>query len=193
MMTNSHVFSIQNDTDFITYPPPIWADVIPTSAGTLMVEEDAVTGKHVVGLAVVDDYPIPIQLGSTWRGEYHGMTLNIKTLRSRQNGHHLPDDIFKSIFLNENVWIAIKISLKFVPEGPINNIPALVQIMTWCHSGNKPLFKPMVVSLLMHICVTQPQRVHDWVFFFFKIWFFSHIIPFHCNISVWHWSNIRNV
>ena len=36
------------------------------------------------------------------------------------------DDIFKRIFFNENVWILIKISLKFVPKGPINNIPALV-------------------------------------------------------------------
>ena len=26
---------------------------------------------------------------------------------------------------------SIKISLKFVPKGPINNIPALVQIMAW--------------------------------------------------------------
>ena len=33
---------------------------------------------------------------------------------------------FKCIFLNENVLIAIKISLKFVPKGQINNIPALV-------------------------------------------------------------------
>ena len=37
--------------------------------------------------------------------------------------------IFKCIFLNENVLILIKISLKFVPKGPINSIPALVQIM----------------------------------------------------------------
>ena len=35
-------------------------------------------------------------------------------------------DIFKSILLNENVSISIKISLKFVPKAPINNIPALV-------------------------------------------------------------------
>ena len=40
-----------------------------------------------------------------------------------------PHDIFKCIFLNENVWFFIKISLKFVPKGPINNIPALVQVM----------------------------------------------------------------
>ena len=29
---------------------------------------------------------------------------------------------FSDAFLNENVWISIKIPLKFVPEGPINNI-----------------------------------------------------------------------
>ena len=57
-----------------------------------------------------------------------------------------PDDIFKRIFLNENVWILIKISLKFVPKGLINNIPALVQIMAWRRPGDKPLFEPMMVS-----------------------------------------------
>ena len=34
--------------------------------------------------------------------------------------------IFKHIFLNENVGISIKVSVKFAPKGPINNIPALV-------------------------------------------------------------------
>ena len=43
--------------------------------------------------------------------------------------------------------------------GRINNIPALVQIMAWRRSGDKPLFEPMMVTLLMHICVTQPQWV----------------------------------
>ena len=61
------------------------------------------------------------------------------------------DDIFKSIFLNENVWILIKISLKFVPKGPINNIPSLVQIMAWRRSGDKPLSEPMMVSLLTYM------------------------------------------
>ena len=31
--------------------------------------------------------------------------------------------------MNENAWILINISLKFVPKGPVNNIPALVQMM----------------------------------------------------------------
>ena len=53
----------------------------------------------------------------------------INSLRPRQNGRLFADDTFKRIFLNENVRISIKNSLKFVPKGPINNIPALVQIM----------------------------------------------------------------
>ena len=61
---------------------------------------------------------------------------------------------------NENVWISIKISLKFVPRGPINNIPALVQIMAWRRQGDKPLSEPMMVILLTHICVTRPQWVN---------------------------------
>ena len=64
---------------------------------------------------------------------------------------------FSNAFLNENVQIPIKILLKFVPRGPINYIPALVQIMAWCRPGDKPLSEPMVVSLPTHICVTRPQ------------------------------------
>ena len=65
---------------------------------------------------------------------YHCMTnvsSIINTLRPRQDGRHFADDIFKCIFLNENAWISIKISLRFVPKGPINKIPALVQIVAW--------------------------------------------------------------
>ena len=82
------------------------------------------------------------------------------TLRPGQNGRHFADDIFKCIFLNKNVWIPIKISLKFVPKGPINNIPALVQIMAWHRSGDKPLSETMMVRLPTHICVTRPQWVN---------------------------------
>ena len=83
----------------------------------------------------------------------------INTLRPRRNEQHFAGDIFKRIFFNENVWISIKISLKFVPNGPINNIPALVQIMAWCRLGDKPLSELMVVSLPTHICFTRPQWV----------------------------------
>ena len=51
---------------------------------------------------------------------------------------------FTGIFLNENVWILLKISLKFVLEVRIHNISALVQIMTWRQPGDKPLSEPLV-------------------------------------------------
>ena len=75
-------------------------------------------------------------------GMGHGYHLN--SSRPTRNRRHFADDIFKCFFLNENVWISIRptISLKFVPKGPINNIPALVQIMAWRRSGDKPLSEP---------------------------------------------------
>ena len=85
--------------------------------------------------------------------------LRVNILRQRQNGRHFPDTIFKCIFFNENVWILMKFPLKFVPKVRINNIPALIQIMTWHRSGDKPLSEPMVVSLLTHMCVDRPQWV----------------------------------
>ena len=84
----------------------------------------------------------------------------VSTLRRRQHRHHFPDDILKCIFLNENVCIAIEISLKFVPPGPVNNIPVLVWIMAWCQPGDKSFSQPMMVSLLMNICVTRPQWIN---------------------------------
>ena len=86
--------------------------------------------------------------------------LSLNTLRSRQNGRHFVDDIFRCIFLNENILILIKISLKFVPKDPVNNIPAWVQIMAWRRPGGKPLFEPMMIILLTHISITRPQWVN---------------------------------
>ena len=82
------------------------------------------------------------------------------TLRPRPNGQHFADDIFKLIFFNVNVWISLNISLTFVPKGPINNTPALVQIMAWRRPGDKPLFEPEMVGLPTHICVTLSQWVN---------------------------------
>ena len=85
------------------------------------------------------------------------------TSRPRQNGRHFPDDIFKCIFLNENVWISIRILLKFVPQGPINIIPALVQIMAWCRPGDKPLSETMMPRLLTHT-VYPAKYAHGFCF-----------------------------
>ena len=58
----------------------------------------------------------------------------------------LADNIFKCIFLNENDRILIQISLKFVPRGPIDNKPALVQVMAWRRTGDEPLPEPMLTQ-----------------------------------------------
>ena len=55
-------------------------------------------------------------------------------------------DIFKCIFLNENDRILIQISLKFVPMNPIDNKPALVQVMAWCRTGHEPLPELMLTQ-----------------------------------------------
>ena len=43
-------------------------------------------------------------------------SIYLNTLRPKSSGRYFPADIFKCIFLNENMWISIKISQKFVPE-----------------------------------------------------------------------------
>ena len=39
--------------------------------------------------------------------------------------------------MNEKFYILIRISLKFVPKGPIDDIPASVWIMAWRRLGDK--------------------------------------------------------
>ena len=89
------------------------------------------------------------------------------TLRPRQNGRPISRRHFQMHFLEWNVWILIKISLKFIPKHPINNIPALVQIMAWY----QPLSEPIMFSLPTHICINRPQ----WDKQIF-------------NIQKWHWN-----
>ena len=92
-----------------------------------------------------------------WRSLCFQVGLVFDSLRPRQNGRHFADDVFKRLFLNQNVWISLKISLKFVPTFPINNIPPLVQIIDWHRPGDKPLSESMMVNLMTHISVTRPQ------------------------------------
>ena len=81
-------------------------------------------------------------------------------MRPKQNGRRFADDTFKYILLNGNVIISIKISLKFIPKGPINIIPALVQIMAWHRPGDKSLSEPMMVRLPTYICINWPLWVN---------------------------------
>ena len=83
----------------------------------------------------------------------------VNTSRPMQNGSHFTDGLLKCIFLNKNILISIKMSLKFVRKGPINNIPVFVQIMAWHRPGDNPLSEPVMVILPTHICITRLQKV----------------------------------
>ena len=52
-------------------------------------------------------------------------------IEAEANGHHLADDIYNCIFLNENCCMLNLISMKRVPYSPINNEPTLFKIMAW--------------------------------------------------------------
>ena len=56
----------------------------------------------------------------------------------------LADDNFKCIFLNETDRVPIRISLKFVLKSPTDNTLALVQVMAWGPTGEKPSPAPLL-------------------------------------------------
>ena len=72
-------------------------------------------------------------------------------MRLWQNGRHFADDTFRRIFLSENLRISLIFHWSYFPKGPINNIPALVQIMAWRRVGDKPLSEPMLTQIQWRI------------------------------------------
>ena len=62
---------------------------------------------------------------------------------------------------------SIKISLKFVPKGPINNIPALVQITAW----HRSVYRRIYVSLGLNELSTCPILVsHTHIYLYMYVW-----------------------
>ena len=119
------------------------------------------------------DFHLLISQHSTVSNENRHLS---NTLRPRQNGRHFADDTFNRIFVNENVRISMKFSLKFVPKGPVKNIPALVQKMTWRRLGDKPLSEPVMVSSPTHICVIRPQWVKLCILSYLLAWYFIGMV-----------------
>ena len=120
-----------------------------------------------------------------WRGTY------INSSPPVQNSRHFADVIFKCIFIHEKFCILIWIPLKFVLKGSVDYKSALVQVMAWNQTDNKPLSELMLTQftdtyiwhkgrwvkltltlLRMHICQFRlhhsiqniPQILFHWVF-----------------------------
>ena len=119
----------------------------------------------------------------------------VNTLGPRQDGRQFPDDVFKCIFFNENILILIKISLKFIPKDPIANNRALVLIMPWPLTGDKPLSEPVMASLLTHIGVTGTQWVKPskWSTEIVKSHsaFFSNTLSHDQTLHIWQYTSLK--
>ena len=63
-----------------------------------------------------------------------------------QNGCHIADDNFNLVFMNEKFCVSIRILLKFVPKGLIDNKSVLVRVMAWRRTGDKPLPEPLLTQ-----------------------------------------------
>ena len=64
---------------------------------------------------------------------------DFNTSGPKRNGRHFAADFLKWGFFYENCYILIHISLKHIRQGPIENNPALFQILALCRAGDKPL------------------------------------------------------
>ena len=136
--------------------PPIdgtTGKVIPSECGgrrrvdyVLTRKEDKVvrTSHHLVNAPSQWETMLHCNIVSHWLGAYTKLSLHhygfwFNILKPEQNHSHFSDDILKCIFLNENRYIFIQISLKFVPKGLNNSKSGLVQAMAWHRVGDKSL------------------------------------------------------
>ena len=77
-------------------------------------------------------------------------TLSNDTVRPERNGRPFADSTLNCIFFKEIYCILIKISLKYVPWGQIDNKSALFQKMACPLAVDKSLPEPTMISSLMH-------------------------------------------
>ena len=105
----------------------------------------------------------PDKKATIWHWSHY---LNHRWSSSVMSQGHFADNSLKSIFLNEDAWILIKILWKFVPKGPIDNKSALIRAMAWHKTGNKPLLEPIINSvqwcIYMHRPVSMNEMTQTW-------------------------------
>ena len=111
-----------------------------------------------------------VQWHLTKRLAHIGSAVNSSSLG--QNGRHFADDIFKYIFMNQKFSISIRISLKFVLKGQIDKKSALVKVMDWRRTGDKPLPETLLTQFIdayMHAALgdelTLMTLVFTWAYF----------------------------
>ena len=97
----------------------------------------------------------------------------VNSISPGQNSRHFTDNIFRCIFMNEKFCILIKISLKYVSKGLINNNPALFSIMAW----RQKALHSLLYAIIFQCLPNYSQSHQTWLMFFT-----SHF-KFNFNIS----------
>ena len=110
-------------------------------------------GSPVLSYTTYTTGLVPAMLYTSLLISYFYLKYIFNTLRSRKNESH-----FRTTFSYAFSCMQMY-ELRCVSKVRINNIMALVQIIAWRRSGDKPLSEPMMVSLLTHLCVTRPQWI----------------------------------
>ena len=82
------------------------------------------------------------------------------TLRQTQNDQHYPEDIFKCILLNENIWIWNTISLICFLRVHLTMIQHWFRWWLGTKQATGHYLNKYWPRLIMHICVIQLQRVN---------------------------------
>ena len=91
----------------------------------------------------------------------------------------------------------VTILLQFIPKCSIDNKSAFVQIMAWRHTGDMPLFKPVMTYLLTYICVIRLQwvkslSIYRWQFSRLLIWW--PIALQNCTYRpLTHWGRVMHI
>ena len=99
--------------------------------------QDAIVTDKVAAMEVLRHFVTIIYYSWNWERLVTIIHLiSIINLRPRQNGRHFADKTVSFFFLYEISWICSKFHGCCLSTGPINNKPALVQIMVWRHTGD---------------------------------------------------------
>ena len=113
--------------------------------------------------------------------------IKFKHIEAESSGRYFPHDKFKCIFLNKDIWILIKISLKFVPKRPFNNESALGLEIAQCRRTGDKALSETILSSLTHIWGARGRWVNidSLLAIFYMVYWHANIYGFWINLTLW--------
>ena len=144
MSSNLYMYKMRNQ---IIYAKPPFKPYITKVDQMRCESPNARHGTTVVPVDVIDSVKISIRSFRDLTGKCYGH-LALTHLPLDKMAAILADDMFNCIFLNENDGIPNLVSPKYVPRSPINNKPAVVKVMAWRRTDDKPLPGPMMAQYI---------------------------------------------